>query len=208
MIDTLLSLVIPHLCISCGQIGAILCAKCKYDIISDIKRNKLMSSGIFDISWYVGDRKTVLQRLIGSYKFNGVRAAVYPLASMLSDTAPLLPYNAIVTWIPTLPRHVRERGYDHMKQLARVFAKVNGLEAHLVLERQKQFVQHRSDRKTRLSQVKDAFAVHGEIDPERPYVLLDDILTTGSTLREATKTLKASGVTLVYVGVIARQPLD
>ena len=57
----------------------------------------------------------------------------------------------------------------------------------------------------RRANLKGAFAVGGKVDLGGASVLLvDDILTTGSTAHECTKTLKLAGAAKVYVAVIAR----
>lgn len=57
----------------------------------------------------------------------------------------------------------------------------------------------------RRANLKGAFAVKGKADLNGASVLLvDDILTTGSTAHECAKTLKLAGAAEVYVAVIAR----
>jgi len=41
-----------------------------------------------------------------------------------------------------------------------------------------------------------------------PYLLVDDVMTTGSTLKYAARALKQAGASQVWVAVIARQTLD
>ena len=216
MIDDLLILIAPHPCISCGKIEAVLCSNCKYDIVKGAHDTCLFcnrvhpdsENAICSTTWFVGDRKAVLQRLVGIYKFNGVRAARFVLAALLYSTAPHLPRDAVVVWIPSNPKHIRERGYDHMRLLAAAFAKKAQLTIRPLLKRQTYFVQHRSDRKTRLNQVVGAFTVTERLDKHKTYLLLDDIYTTGATVKEALKVLIEAGAGHVIVAVIARQPLD
>lgn len=220
MIDTLLQLLAPHPCISCGEIGAILCPNCKYDIVKDfsvfcIICGKDESNGIcvshaspFESAWTVGIRKTVLQRLVGTYKFNGARSAVTVLADLLHTCLPALPASTIVTWIPTHPKRARERGYDHMQLLATCFAKMRGLTARPLLQKTVHYIQHTSSRKDRLKQVRGSFVCTGTIDEQATILLLDDILTTGATLTEAAAVLERNGAHAIKVAVIARQPLD
>lgn len=216
MIDTLLAFLAPHLCISCGQIGAPLCTNCKYDIVMNTYQTCVLcgissaqcSPTLCDGSWCIGYRKGVVQRLVGSFKFNGMRAAVRPLVDLLNTAAPPLPNDAIVTWIPTHPKHIRARGYDHMKVLAVAFSKKRRLNARPVLSRRTYFVQHKSSRKERLQQISGAFETTPVFEAGRTYVLLDDVYTTGATVNEAIRVLKAAGATQVIVGIIARQPLD
>lgn len=69
-------------------------------------------------------------------------------------------------------------------------------------------MQHLTGRRQRFEQVKQAFRVEGTLDPRAIYVLLDDVLTTGTTIQQATLLLQNAGATTVWVVVIARQPLD
>lgn len=216
MIDTLLSLIAPHLCVSCGQNGTVLCDNCNSDIIEAYTRqcivcgesHMLLHNVPFNGAWYVGARKAVLQRLIGSYKFNGLRSAASHLAKLLAQTTPPLSASTIVTWIPTNPRHIRQRGYDHMRRIARLYAKKRNYHCEPLLLRRTNYVQHHSDRQTRLTQVVGAFEAAKALKPERTYIILDDIYTTGATVTEAARVLRAAGARSIYIGVIARQPLD
>ena len=61
------------------------------------------------------------------------------------------------------------------------------------------------DRKARLLGPKGAFGAHDLVRGRR-VVLLDDIMTTGATLREATRTLLAQGAADVSIVVLARTP--
>ena len=95
-----------------------------------------------------------------------------------------------------------------MYRVARIFAKTNHLEANPLLNRTKYFIQHRSDRKTRFSQAEGAFISNVTLNPERTYVLLDDVFTTGATIQAAVTALKNAGAKIIIIGVIARQPID
>ena len=82
MIDKILSFIAPHLCCSCGKNKGILCHNCKNDIISEIYMSCVVCCcptisnylckechAPFEKAWVVGDRKDVLQILVGLYKF-------------------------------------------------------------------------------------------------------------------------------------------
>ena len=57
--------------------------------------------------------------------------------------------------------------------------------------------------KQRQANVRGAFQVNTKVTPKH-VVLVDDVLTTGQTLRSAAKTLKQAGVERVDVAVFAR----
>lgn len=219
MVDDLLSIVAPHHCCSCDKVGTVLCDNCKYNIICEQKPICLVCGRptkqswfcnecvtTYERAWAVGERSGVLQRLIGNYKFERVKAAYIPLAELLLSALPDLPLETIIVPIPTVPSHVRERGYDHMLLIARHLAKIKHLSYKRLLERATNTKQRQANVKLRQSQAKKAFSVDGLIDPEVPYLIIDDVVTTGATIKYAAKALKKAGAKHIWVAVIARQP--
>jgi ComF family protein len=149
-----------------------------------------------------------LQRLIGDFKFQNMRAAHYPLATLLHERLDQLPENTVVVPIPTVSNHIRERGYDHTLLIAKQVAKVRHIRLQQALTRIGTTKQRGASRKQRLLQAQTAFTVTVPIDANTPYLLIDDVVTTGATMAYAAKALRDAGAEQVWVAVIARQPLD
>lgn len=220
MIDKMLEFVAPHLCSGCGKTGSLLCDHCKYDIISQpflgcVVCYRINSDGVcprhlmsYKKAWVVGIRSGTLQRLIGSFKFQNMKAAAENLAVLLDNRLPDLPPDTVVVPIPTAPAHIRERGYDHMLLIARYFSMLRNLPLVSLLGRANTATQHRANRAKRLEQAQSAFKVIGSIDPTATYLILDDVVTTGATIKEASQLLSEAGARSIFVGVLARQPLD
>lgn len=217
MLDILLSHLAPHLCYSCGRIGSILCDNCKYDITEEPFSACVMCNEVFSVNglcskckaffthvWCVGERRDTLLRIIDDYKFENVKAAHKTLASLLSGRIGILPPSAVVTSIPTIPSHIRQRGYDHASLLAKELARQQNLRYTPLLKRLTTAEQRGASKKQRYAQAKQAFAakpVSGGI-----YLLVDDIVTTGATLNFGAKALLDAGADEVWAAVIARQP--
>src|SRR5688572_17137289 len=140
MLDRLFSTIAPHLCYHCGEIGAILCDYCKYNIIDDSFTNCIICAGqaqklgvcqehatAYSKAWCVGERSDVLKRVIDDYKFQGLYAAHYTLAGLLAEVTPLLPSECVVVPIPTSAVHIRQRGFDHTFLIAREFARIKNI---------------------------------------------------------------------------------
>ena len=159
-------------------------------------------------AWYVGPRKDTLQRLVGLYKFERLRAAHRNLGDLLLATVPDLPSDVVVVPIPTVAGHIRERGYDHMLLVSQYFAKQRGLGVSRILKRSTRTKQRQASADVRNIQAKSAFTVRGKLPGDVPYLLVDDVMTTGSTLKYAARALKQAGASQVWVAVIARQTLD
>lgn len=223
MIDRLLTIVAPHHCSGCGKRGHKLCASCRNDITNEPFGRCVVclqasqgthlcrscrAGGVFDAVWCVGMREGALERLIDDFKFEQQRAASAPLAELLDNTLPVLPERAVLVPIPTIAPHRRQRGFDHTRLIAQRLAHRRSIPYSSLLGRERNTVQFGADKQTRLRQAEQAFCVRSELSPEVTYILIDDIYTTGATLRAAAKQLRASGAAHVWVVIIARQTLD
>lgn len=222
MLDSLLQVIAPHHCCSCDKVGLLLCSNCKYDIISEpflacvaCGQNTAGRRGIcesckvaYSRGWCVGDRTDALRTLIDRYKFSNARAAHKPLASLLHEALPELPEETIIIPIPTISSHIRQRGYDHMLLVAKELARTRQLPLSQGLQRRSSSRQKHADAKTRRRQAKEAFEWKGAIRPAVTYLLVDDVVTTGSTLHFAAQALCNAGAMNVWAVTISRQPLD
>jgi len=220
MIDKMLSVVAPHLCSRCGKVGSLLCDSCKYDIMKSsfvgcIVCGAPTAVGIcqrhhisYQRAWVVGERKAVLQRLIGNYKFQNMKAAAETLADLLDERLPDLPIDTVIVPIPTASSHIRERGYDHLLLIAKYLALKRGVSIERLLGRANTATQHHANREKRIEQAQSAFRITGEVKPDQTYLLVDDVVTTGSTIDQASRLLAEAGARTIWVAAVARQPLD
>lgn len=222
MLDALLSLTAPHHCSGCGQIGTLLCHNCKYDIISEpfsacvacgrgiSGRNGLCASCHlpYERGWCVAPRRDQLQRLINSFKFTNAQAAYRPLADLLHEHLPELPSTVRIVPVPTVNAHIRQRGYDHMLLIARRLGRQRRLRVDTSLQRATNTMQRGTGKRQRTQQAKVAFTCPQLLDPDAIYLLIDDVITTGATVKYAAQTLRDAGASTIWVASISRQPLD
>jgi ComF family protein len=151
-------------------------------------------------------RETHLKSLLDRYKFDSAKEAGMVCAELLDERLPLLPQELTVTAVPTSPAHVRVRGFDHMATVASRFADKRGLRYRKVLKRSTNETQHFKARGERLTQAAAGLEVIA--NPPDSILLIDDIYTTGATLRACTRKLQEAGVQEIFVAIIARQTLD
>lgn len=217
----LVNLLAPHYCCSCGEIGAVLCERCKYDIVSEPYEACILCHNIakptenlcnscktaFSHAWVVGSRTDALKRIIDDFKFERVRAAYRIFSGLFDATLPNIPPDVIVVPIPTIAKHVRVRGYDHMRLIAREFAKVRHLSYSPCLYRATTTMQRGASRVVRREQAEAAFAVRNVRQNSR-YLIVDDVSTTGATLEYASRALLQAGASEVWAAVLATQPLE
>ena len=114
----------------------------------------------------------------------------------------------IITWAPVSKRRMRSRGYDQSELLARELSRRLGLPFRRLLVKQKHTMPQSRTRNAaqRRENVKGAYRC---CDPEeargKRILLVDDIVTSGSTLSECAKTLKEAGAAEISAVTVARK---
>ena len=100
--------------------------------------------------------------------------------------------------VPLHPSKFRKRGFNQAELLAREFGKELNIPIRLLLRKNKETKDQKNlNRMERKKNVKNVFCVNvAEIKKGIPksILLIDDVSTTGSTLTECAKALKAQGV--------------
>lgn len=215
----------PHTCRGCGALGSIFCECCK-KYMSEQRRNvcpickrmlekseqKCQDCEMPFRRFYVGGyREGALAKLIQEYKYQSVRAVVGVLTGLLFEAVPedlgVKRENTVVVPLPTIGRHVRQRGLDHTKNMAKKLAKVRGWRFERILERAADTVQVGTSAAERSEQAKRAYRVFGKVDPDKTYVLLDDVWTTGASMLSAAEVMMRAGAKdLVGVVVATGKP--
>lgn len=217
-IISLLDLIAPHSCRGCGHIGHVLCNRCKNNIITqhetfcpNCKSAKTTSlcSNCPDLPpiYIGGERSGLLDILIHDYKYHSVRSLAFPLAEILSHAIPPIEGEVIIVPLPTIGRHIRERGLDHTLLIAQHLARIRGPKYHVqsILVRNNNCTQVGASRTTRLQQASQAYQLNPRfpINPQASYLLLDDVWTTGASLRSAQQKLTANGATKTSLAILA-----
>jgi len=206
----------PHYCISCGKVGGILCGRCKKYILKQFVGRCLvcdgeLSDGVcancaalpFRRQFWVGERDGALKNLIEIYKYKSVRAAGWVLAGLLNEVIEFDVDTKIVS-LPTIMKHVRERGFDHTAKIAQDLARMNKLKVAQVLVRGNNAVQVGASEERRKEQAKTAYIAKTNIDREANYLLIDDVWTTGSSMMAACNALRAVGCERINIAIIAK----
>ncbi|HWT40037.1 MAG TPA: phosphoribosyltransferase family protein [Dongiaceae bacterium] len=159
-------------------------------------------------AFIVSQRGDALEAAINGLKFNHVKGAARELAALLHDYLPLLPRDVLLVPIPTVRSHIRQRGYDQVELIARQVAYQRGLPLERLLRRVTSTTQHRVSRRERQAQAAEAFTLRDDVDLQgKTVLLLDDIVTTGSTFSAAAKLLQEAGAT-VWAAALAYQPFE
>lgn len=204
---SILDLLMPYTCRGCGRLGDILCERCKKYIISSEIRDGWI--------YAVGRREGVLMKITEEYKYKSIRKTSEVLAELLDAVLPekFKGKEVVLVPLPTISRHIRERGFDHTLRLAKALSRRRDFQVNSLLLRVNKTVQVGADAKTRKAQAKKAYSLSPEatkimgrnsnkLPADKVYLLLDDVSTTGASLQAARDLLKKAGAKEVFATVV------
>ena len=148
--------------------------------------------------------------LIAQLKFRHQLHLTAPLARLIIDRlGELDSLPDLLLPVPLHQQRMRERGFNQAQELGRVLAKHYGipLDGRLVKRIRETKAQSDLSEPLRRNNLRHAFRVHGSLQGSR-VVIVDDVVTTGSTIHEMSKTLKRSGAPEISVWAVARSVAD
>ncbi|WP_022836655.1 ComF family protein [Salisaeta longa] len=154
---------------------------------------------------WIFDKDGPLQALQHALKYGDRPAYGPPLGRLLARScADALGPVAAVVPVPLHRVRYLERGYNQAARIAMGVAEELGVPHRPELLRRPRPTRSQTglERAARWANVGDAFDAPEALDAAA-YVLVDDVLTTGSTVAAAAKALKASGATAVYAATLA-----
>jgi predicted amidophosphoribosyltransferase len=205
----LVELVLPLTCVACGAAGESLCAGCRPPGARLAPAAGNPAAGIDTAS--CGDYEGALRTAVLSYKERGRRDLAGPLGELLAGAVRLVLAEAGATSatlipVPSAPAAVRARGFEHMRRLARHAGSATGCRPVPELRLQRRVVDSAG---LSLQARSDNLAGAMRAGPFRaglPAVVVDDITTSGATLREAVRALDAAGWPVLGAAVLAVTP--
>ena len=167
----------------------------------------------FDFARAHGPYQGSLRTLIRSFKFDGLRRLASPLACLLAERYRESSLGLEPRWIVPVPLHRKrkfERGFDQTLLLCRALGRRLGIGIFKGLHRLRDTApQFGLDIRSRKDNLRGAFGLKRAQHLEGQDVLLvDDVFTTGTTVREICALLKSeSRVRRILVLTLARVPL-
>jgi len=166
-----------------------------------------------NFAWH-GPYAGLLGELLRGFKFNARLGLSRLLAALALEAwdraAPAGPAPDLVAPVPLHPRRLQERGYNQSLLLARDLARARNLVLDpAALARVRDTTpQARLAGAARRENIRGAFAADPARVAGRGALLVDDVMTTGGTLEEATLALLQAGARSVDVLVLARTPRE
>jgi ComF family protein len=152
----------------------------------------------------LGRYRGVERRAVRALKFGGARELAGVLGAALAAGIPAQWGVGAVIPVPLHPSRQRERGYNQAELLAREVARQLAVPCVNALSRTRATRQQARQHAAGRNEMTGAFAVRPGQLPTGPVLLVDDVMTTGSTLIACRDALSSAGVAAIYVAVVAR----
>lgn len=215
--ERFLALIYKENCCICGcaKDNKILCKNCAKDveILSGFPQGLIRGVEIYSACIYKG----VIKELIHKLKFHHKKAVTMVLAEFLSEYYDkILSFeqqkagsvkkfqNAIFIPVPTSKRNIKERGYNNVYEIIKEFKGIQhgkGQDIKILddflIKIKDTTPQYKVSKNKRRKNVKGVFGVNirkYKDFRDKNFVIIDDIITTGSTLDEIIKILQENGI--------------
>ncbi|MBI4946784.1 MAG: ComF family protein [Bacteroidetes bacterium] len=223
MLNDFLSLIFPKVCAACGKSllksEESICTYCLYHLpktnfhlYNDNPVIKLFwgRTNIFSASsLYTFSKGSKVQHLIHQLKYRGKKEIGVSLGKYYGrelKTSPLFSSSNLVIPIPLHPKKLKKRGYNQSETFAQGIAESMQAEngSNLLIRTHYSETQTRKSRFARWENVEEIFKV---VSPEKiqgkHVLLVDDVVTTGSTLEACANKILEVPDTKVSVATIA-----
>jgi ComF family protein len=213
VIAALLDLLLPRCCPGCqrrlpaARRGVVLCPACTVALSGEpVRAVPTPCPPGLPLTRAAAAYDAPVRDLVVAHKERGRLALSHPLAAALARAAaPARP--DVLVCVPSSRASVRARGYDHAHRLAVRAARRLGVPAVRALVATRRVAdQSGLGAGGRAANLSGAFAVDPRAVPRlagRRIVVVDDVMTTGATLAEAARALRATGLTVTGAAVVA-----
>ncbi len=189
-------LLYPRTCANCGRIGeAAWCAQCTIDLqerpFELIERT--LENGLTVLA--AGIHTGLLRSAIHAFKFDGAQSLADTLGTALGGVLTRAQVEVdLVTDVPLHPQRERWRGYNQSALLAQVVAEILNAPYESVLRRTRYAApQVGRDAQSRRQAVDGVFDVTANNLAGLRLLVVDDVVTTGSTLMACASALVDAG---------------
>jgi competence protein ComFC len=189
-----------------------MCRRCGTPLVSDastICGECLAHEPAFSCARSFGLYEGVLKKTISLLKFYGIRRLSRPLSDVMLNMK--IPETDIVIPVPLHEKRLKKREFNQSALIARYLAESKGIKVVLnsLVKIRDTMPQVGLSSQERKKNIKGAFSVeNNSFITGKDIVLVDDVVTTGATVRECSKVLKKAGARDIYVITLAHGMME
>ncbi len=220
--ERLLDIIFPRFCVGCRQEGSYLCTSCtekiiKIKTITCLKCQKMTEEGIcsrckedlpLTKSIILGyHRDIILKEAIHNLKYEGLLELADTLSTLLitrlKDTK--FPPNCQIIPVPLHKSRLQNRGFNQSELIAQKIGLHYQIPVNKYLLKRIKNTKPQIElkHKERQENIKDAFIINKNAEIPKNIILLDDVITSGATIAECSRTLRAAGVRQIWLIALA-----
>lgn len=212
--EALLDLLFPRKCAFCRALLAPeedgLCARCAPRLPCAEGEKALQHGTFFSLCASPFYYEGAVRESVHRFKFGGCRGYAGVYAAFMADCARAHFGDGfdLVTWAPVGVKRLRKRGYDQGALLAAAVGARLGLPVRATLKKtvENEPQSTRDSAGARRANVLGVYSLRPDAGTEGLRVLLaDDVITTGATLSECARVLRAGGASSVCCLTLARK---
>jgi len=185
-------------CVVCGTYPGPVCIACADQLVAPATPDPIDGVDRCRVRYRLDDRA---RALIVALKYRRQRRLARWLAE---NSVQLVPRAAdAITWVPATPDRRRRRGFDQAQELARELSSMSGVPLLATLGRSAGDARQTGQSRTGRLRGPSLMAT---MSPPPFVVLVDDVMTTGASLRSGATALRAAGSTRLVAVAIAATP--
>ena len=207
MLKSILSLkdlIYPRFCISCQKYGDFICLKCKASWFVKPRKTKIVGID----HYFVEDYNEYSARIILASKESGNKIAINLLANAVAKSISFAvsekKFRAQINLvsIPSQKNIIRSRGRDHISDLiSQVVVALSGMGFTANYLPILSLAKKSKDQSTlnsgeRLVNMQNAFIVNNSLNSQEGIFLIDDLITTGASIKEGVRALTEAKITV------------
>lgn len=193
MLDELAQLLYPTRCFGCARLGISICTECRSEWIPHYYKTEVETLKVHSAIIY----SATASKIILAAKENSLKGADQLIISAITHVlkkAKLNSYSFQLVPIPSSASSKRRRGRGFMFDLTSQISENIGIPMNDCLEITRRVSdQSGLNRLERMNNLKGAFAIKKDSIVRGDLILIDDVVTTGATLKEAVRALNSQG---------------
>jgi len=189
-----------------------MCRRCGTPLNSDVSTicgECLANEPAFSYARSFGLYEGVLKRAVSLLKFYGIKRLSRPLSEVMLKMK--IPESDVVIPVPLHDKRLKKREFNQSALIAKYLASSMGIKIILngLVKVRDTMPQVGLSSHERKKNIRGAFAVkNNSLISGKDIVLVDDVVTTGATVRESSKVLKKAGARNIYVITLAHGRME
>ena len=215
-IEPLINIVVPPICILCNNPLAehqnTICTSCRKKLIAVsplLSANLLREINTAQIpAIYIGyEYSDILKELMHLFKYERFTSLSSVFAEAIAVQVGKNENIDLILPVPLHPKKKHERGYNQSELIVKKLSELLDIDYKCdVIERKKYTVSQTTlNKNERMQNVGDAFVCQGNVQ-NKTLLIVDDVITTGSTLKACAQSVLQKGAKSVYLAAVTTPP--